>query len=94
MLETSKDLLFIVIAAAVALLAVFTAWVLYEVASALRKANQILASVKEKIEKIDSFFEHLKEKVASSTSYFSLIASAATELVKFLKSRKESRRKK
>jgi hypothetical protein len=80
-IETSKDLLYVVLAFCVLWLTVFLSWLLYYVIAIVRDAESLLHQVKGAVEKVDSLAHAVHEKMERSAASFSLIASAVKELV-------------
>lgn len=95
MLETSKDLLYIVLAICVLWLTVFFSWGMYHIIGMLRNMNRVTNSVREKIELIDNILKLVKDKLEHGTSQMSIIADSAIKLVGFImEKQKESSVKK
>ena len=90
MFETSKDLLFLVIAFCILWLTIFTCWALYYVA-------QILKGLKEKSDRIDDVsFKSIKNKVESFPALFAVFSEGARQVISYLKEKKcrEEKKKK
>ncbi len=81
MLETSRDLLNIVIAASVFLFTVFVCWALYYFAQILRQTFKIVSEMRARLGKIDEFIKMLKDKIDHSASYLLLIGEGVKKLV-------------
>jgi len=80
-IETSKDLLYVVLAFCVLWLTVFLSWLLYYVIAIVRDAESLIKQVKGAVEKVDSLAHAVHEKMERSAASFSLVASAVKELV-------------
>lgn len=100
MLDTSKDLLYIVLTFCIALLTFFLCWALYYIVMMLKRGNEALtaitetvSSVKEKIERLEKLFDTIEEKVSHTASYVPLVFKGVTELIDYLKKKKEQRRR-
>jgi hypothetical protein len=89
MIETSKDLLYVVLAFSVLWLTIFISWMLYYVIMMLRQANQLVASFKEKVEKVSQAIEKIREKFDHSSAYLGVIGKAVEKLVDFVGERKK-----
>ncbi|OGF26226.1 hypothetical protein A2303_03440 [Candidatus Falkowbacteria bacterium RIFOXYB2_FULL_47_14] len=85
MLETSKDFLYIAIGAAVLGLAGFTCWAIYYFAMILRQAFKIVKEMRDRLTKIDELMQTLKEKIEHSTSYLLLIGEGVKKLVEIIR---------
>ncbi|OGY45423.1 MAG: hypothetical protein A3A24_01820 [Candidatus Buchananbacteria bacterium RIFCSPLOWO2_01_FULL_46_12] len=96
MLETSKDLLYLVIAFAVLWLTVFFCWAMYYVISMLRNMSKITISVREKLELVDKILKLVKEKLEKGSNHMAVLADSAIKLVGFFmeKQKKTSAKKK
>lgn len=81
LIESSKDLLYVVLAFCVLWLTVFLSWLLYYVIAIVRDAESLLHQVKGAVEKVDSLAHAVHEKMERSAASFSLIAQAVKELV-------------
>jgi hypothetical protein len=89
MFETSKDILNIVIAGSVGLLAIFTCWAIYYLARILEQGFKILKEMRERIGKIDELVRLIRKKVEHSTSHIVLISEGIKKLVEVIRERKE-----
>ncbi len=88
MLETSKDLLYVVIAFCILWITVFICWLLYYFISIIGNVRGIVKSVKEKIDKVDELLNLVKEKVEHSATYLALMVEGVGKLIDYLKERK------
>jgi hypothetical protein len=91
MIETSKDLLYVVLAFSVLWLTIFISWTLYYVIMMLRHANQLLASFREKVEKVSQAVEKIKEKFENTSAYLGLIGKAVEKMVEFIGDKKKKK---
>ena len=97
MLETSKDLLFVVLAASIGLLSILTAAAIFYVVVMLRHLGKITANLRGKMELIDKILKLVKEKLEKGSDHMALIADSAIKLVGFMMDKQKSgsaRRKK
>ena len=81
MLETSKDLLFVVLAFCILWLTVFLSWLLYYIISIVRDAEALVRQVKGAVEKVDQLAHTVREKFENSAASFTLVAQAVKELI-------------
>jgi hypothetical protein len=79
--ETSKDLLFVILAFCILWLTVFLLWLLYYVISILRDAESLVKQVKGAVEKVDQLAHSAHDKMERSAASFTLIAQAVKELI-------------
>ena len=94
MVDTSKDVLNIVIACSVGLFTLFVCWMLWYVIRAMRQVNSLVDSIKEKVEMFDSILKSLKEKLDHSASYLPVLAKGITQIVGYFKNRESTKKKK
>ncbi len=93
MIETSKDLLYVVLSFSVLWLTIFLSWTLYYVIMMLRHANQLIASFREKVEKVCQAVEKIKEKFENTSAYLSLIGKAVEKMIDFVSERRKKSKK-
>lgn len=86
MLETSKDILNIAIAASVLSLAGFSSWAVYYLARILQQGFKAAKEMRDRVNKLDELIKTIKEKVEHSTSYLLLIGEGVKKLVELGKS--------
>lgn len=99
MLESSRDVLNLVIALCVFLITVFFCWLIYYFAMIIKNARDLIKSAKEKIDLIDSLVSAIKTRVEHSATYLTLLVDGIEKVVSFLqnkntKNSKSSRSKK
>jgi hypothetical protein len=80
-IETSKDLLYVVLAFCALWLTVFISWFLYYVISLLRDLDAVSRQVKGVAEKADQLMYMLHDKMERGAATFNLIANTVKELV-------------
>ncbi len=88
MLETSKDLLYIVIAFCILWVTVFICWLLYYFISIIAGVRSVVKSAHEKLEKVDELINLIKDKVEHSATYLGVIVEGVGKIIDFLKERK------
>ncbi len=89
MIETSKDLLYIVIAFCILWFTIFLCWMLYYIAMILRQANKMIKDWRERISRIEEFFASLKGKFENVGP----ILEGAKKVIGFIKEREEKKTK-
>lgn len=105
MLETSKDLLYIVIAFSILWVTIFLCWMMYYFISILRNTSKITVSLREKLELVDKILKLVKDKLEKGSNHMAILSDSAIKLVGFLmekqkekdsssKKKKPSRKKK
>lgn len=88
MLETSKDILYLVIAFCVLWLTVFLCWLLFYFISIVGNVRKVIKSIQDKVEKIEAVIDLLKEKIEHSATYLGLIVEGVTKIVEYFKEKK------
>lgn len=86
-LDSTRDILFIVLTVAVGGVAVLLCWALFELATLLRKANHVVQETEQKIIRIEHGIVALKERVESSVNYLGILAEGGKAVMSMLKSR-------
>lgn len=94
MLQTSKDVLFIVLAVCILGFTVFVCWGIYYLIAITKQLNETIKEFRQKMQRIDNFIMLVEEKVKSSTSYFILFAEGIKEVLSFLRDRKDKKKSK
>ena len=100
MFETSKDILYLALALSAVIFTFFVCWALYYIVMMLKKTHAVInevtgliSSIKEKLERLEGLFNSLEEKIKNSANYLPLVFKGVTELVTYLKGKKENKRK-
>jgi hypothetical protein len=91
MIETTKDILYLVISFVVLLLTIFLCWVIFYVAMILKEFKKIVFDVRRKIELVETVLNVLKDKIEHTSSYLKLLMESVGSIVEFLKDRKEEK---
>lgn len=87
-LETSQDVLYIVLALCIVWFTVFLCWLLYQAARVLRNANRIIENVTAKLELITDAVEFIRRKVDGLSSSLGAVSGMLSGLVeKFIVSK-------
>jgi ABC-type polysaccharide transport system permease subunit len=96
MLETSKDLLLIVIAFCLLWFTVFVCWAMYYLVVMLKDFARMTSSVREKLELVDNILKLVKQKLEKGSDHMAVIADSAIKLVGFImaQQKKTSEKKK
>lgn len=95
MFETSKDLLYVAIAVSVIGFTVFICWAIFYFAQILRQVFKVVKEMRDRLHKVDELIQTLKDKIEHSTSYLMLIGEGVKKLVEVVKeySGKEKKKK-
>jgi len=89
LIQDSKDLLYVVIAFCVLLFTVFSVWLIYYMAMIMRQAYKVVKETREKINKVDEILKSLKDKIEHSASYLVLISEGVKKLVEVIREKSE-----
>ncbi|MFH1207918.1 MAG: hypothetical protein V1668_04995 [Patescibacteria group bacterium] len=100
MLESSKEILLIVLALSAALLTFFISWALYYIVMMLKRAREVtdevsgvIRLVKEKIERLGTLFDAVEDKLKNTAGYLPLVLKGVTDLVDFFRRRNADKAK-
>lgn len=97
-IQTTKDIMFLVIAFCVLLFTLFIVWLLYYFIAIIGDVRKLTKSVEEKVEKVGKIIDTVKEKLDSSATQFMIFTQAVKEIVKLVMekraSKKEAKKKK
>lgn len=92
--ETSRDVLNLTIAGAVALFTIFLCWMMYYFIKTIRNVSKITTGVKDKMETIDKILGLVKDKLEKGSNHMALLSDSAIKLVGFLIDKKSASDKK
>lgn len=90
LLQSSQDLLNIVLALCIFMFTIFLCWSIYYFARIMQQAFKIVKEMRERINKIDEAVKAFKEKIEHSTSYLMLIGEGMKKLVEIVQEKSES----
>ena len=93
LVETSKDVLNIILAISVFGVSFFVCWALYYLVMTLRQLFKTVESIKAKMDKVDEAITAFKNKIESSSSYLLILGEGVKKLVDVMKSREKRREK-
>lgn len=94
MFETSKDLLYIVLAFCVLWFTIFICWAIYYFAQILRQFNKTLKSLSNVIEKTSGLVDFAKEKLDLTANILTLVFTGIKEGISYLQEKKTIKRRK
>ena len=92
-INDSKDLLYIVISLSVLLFTAFSCWALYYLARILQQLFKVIKETRDRLNKFDELVKTIKEKIERSASYLPLIMEGVKKLVELMKNRAEKKRR-
>lgn len=93
-IQTTKDIMYLVISVFVLFFTIFGAWLFYYLIKIVRDAAKVMESVEDKVEKAGKLIDSAKEKIDNSAGHFILLMQTIKELVKFILDRREKRKEK
>lgn len=88
MFESSKDILYYVIAFCVLWFTIFICWLLFQFISIMSKMRRLVKSIQEKVEKVDEIINLVKDKIEHSATYLGVIVEGVGKLVSYFKEKK------
>ncbi len=90
MLETSQDVLYIVLSFCLLWLTAFLCWALFYLAKLLKNANETITEFRERMEEIIEAIEKMKDKLEAGFKIVGLVSDGLKSVVKHLgKKRKD-----
>lgn len=81
LLESSLDLLYIVLSLAVLWFTIFLCWLMYQAARVLKNANDIIENVNRKLEVVVDAVEFIRGKVDKMSSHMNIVSKLASTVV-------------
>jgi len=88
-IDSTLDLLYLVISIGVLWVAAMLTWLLFEAALAMRNANRMIKNIQRKVIWLEETIAGIGERLESSASYFGAAAKGGKMLASFIKSRQE-----
>ncbi len=93
-IETSKDILNIVLAFCVLWFTAFLCWALYYVITLLRDASRTVGEIKDRLHAIDDAVRGVRERFETAVGSFGAVTTAIKMAMSFMEKRKEKMREK
>lgn len=81
MIESSKDILYVVLAFAALWVAIFLCWTLYYVGRLIKNANEVLEEVREYGGRLDEAVRVIRDRMESVAGGMSVVATGITKVV-------------
>jgi len=81
MLETSKDLLNILLGVSVLIVALLFSWLLYQSARTLKGLNDTMSSVQNLVKNIDEGVKNFKSKAGNAAAFFTVLMKSAQSIL-------------
>ena len=84
-IETSKDLLFVVIAFCILWVTIFFCWLLYYFITTAKRMHDVIKSGKDKLDKVGEILDLAKQKITDGASYFGAVIEGVIKLADHFK---------
>lgn len=94
MFESSKDILFLVLAVSVAVFTIFLVWLMAEVAIMLRRFNRFVGEIQEIARKIERTLAGIREKLEHAANILPTLVNGVSELIRWFAGEKISKKQK
>ena len=94
MFQTSLDILWLTIAAGIALLTVFFCWGIFYVVQIIRRSAKMFKGAEQMIENINEVIKATKEKIEHGAAYVSVIADGIKKVMDITQESKKVKSKK
>ena len=94
MLDSSQDLLYIVIAFCVLWFTIFLCWMIYYVAMILKRVYMVMEAFNRTLEAMESFFNKAKEKVSAVGTTLSTLVDLGKRGFEFVQEKRKKTAKK
>ncbi|NMB48779.1 hypothetical protein GYA13_05110 [Candidatus Kuenenbacteria bacterium] len=90
MLDSSKDLLFVVLAICAIAFTTFACWLIYYFIAIVKDVYSVTKGIKKKVDLLDDILKTIKEKINSTASYVGLIFNSVEKIVDYFQQKKTS----
>ncbi len=84
----TQDILYIVLMFCALWLTMFICWLIYQVVSVVRRANEVLEGVERKIDLVERSFNALKMKVETGMGVFATVAGGLKSVMEMMRKEK------
>ena len=88
MLETSRDVLNLLLGFSVLLLAIWLSWIFYQICKTLQNVNKTMSGVQNAIESFTELIHKVKEKTSSAGAYLTVLLKSGQQILNFVKEKK------
>lgn len=92
MLETSKDLLFVILAGCIGVFTVFLCWGIYYIVQILKNVFEIIGDIRKKIEEIEAKINSMKRRVDDSINSVKFAGDAAKTIFEYFVEKKKAKK--
>lgn len=81
LIETSKDLLYVVLTFAVLWFVIFFSWIMFYVIMIVRQTHKMVSTFRSRVDQIGQAAEKIKAKFESSSTYIKIIGKLAEKAI-------------
>lgn len=92
MLETSKDLLNLLLGFSVTLVAVLFSWMIYEITRTIKGVNDTVKVVKNIADGIDEGVQNFKSKAGNAAAFLTVFIKSAQSILKTVNTKKSAKK--
>jgi len=93
MLETSKDLLNIMLGSSVLLIAILFSWLLYQSARTIKGLNDTIKIIQNIVNNVDEAVNNFKSKAGNAAAFLTVFIKSAQSILSTVKEKKSSAKK-
>jgi len=93
MFQTSLDILWLTIAACVALLTLFSCWGIFYIVQIIRRSSKMFKGVEQMIENVNEVIKTTKEKIEHSAAYISVLGEGLKKVMEIIKENSGEKKK-
>lgn len=92
-IESSRDILNIVLAFCILWLTIFIAWFVYYMVMIVREVFKVTREMRDRINRIDEFFVGIKDKFDHASAYFALFGELIKKVIAMVGEREGKEKK-
>jgi len=92
-IESSRDLLYVVIAFCILWITIFTAWFIYYLAMIMRQILKMIKDTRKKFKKVDDAIHKFKEKLDLSAAGISIVGEGVKKVIDMVKEKSDKKEK-
>ncbi len=92
MIDSTKDILYLVLAFCILGFTIFVCWAIYYVAMILRQFKNIISDIRLKIELVEKVLMAAKERLESTSSHMKLLVETAMNVAEYIKDRQKEKK--
>ena len=93
MLETSRDVLNLVIGFSILWIALWLSWILYHIGKTLKGVNKTVTGVQKIVDSLQDGIKTMKSKTNSAAAYFTVLLKSGQQFLKLVQKKKTPRKR-